>query len=67
VGKSCSASGWLAGHGVADAECSLAFSALHWPVHGITYAIAVFVPSLVLGWLFLIYRSLPMTIAVHAY
>jgi membrane protease YdiL (CAAX protease family) len=52
---------------LANVLCSLAFSALHWPVHGIGYALAVFVPSLVLGWLFLSYRSLPLTIAVHAY
>ncbi|CAN5737367.1 hypothetical protein BH11PSE7_BH11PSE7_07690 [soil metagenome] len=52
---------------LANVLCSLAFSALHWPVHGVTYAGAVFVPSLVLGCIFLSYRSLPLTTAVHAY
>jgi membrane protease YdiL (CAAX protease family) len=60
--KSVSVSRWLA-----NAVCSLIFVACHIPIHGVAMSLAVFFPSMLLGFVYLRYCNLILNSTVHGW
>jgi membrane protease YdiL (CAAX protease family) len=60
--KSASQSRWLA-----NAACSVIFVVCHIPIHGVAMSLAVFFPSLLLGFVYLRYRHVLLNALMHGW